>query len=78
MTPTTDHRAVTMRGFSLALRGKQRHMEHHEHNPGEPVFGEHAEDAPHNPGEPTFGDEPTPDDSRAGTSPDEGADDRRD
>lgn len=32
-------------------------MEHEEHNPGEPEFGEHSEDAPHNPGEPQFGDE---------------------
>jgi len=35
-------------------------MESHEHNPGEPEFGEHAEDAPHNLGEQTFGDEPEP------------------
>jgi hypothetical protein len=52
-------------------------MEHPEHNPGEPAFGDHAEDAPHNPGEPTFGDEPAPDEPPSRTSPDEAADDRR-
>ncbi len=31
-------------------------MEHDEHNPGEPEFGEHDDDAPHNPGEPQFDD----------------------
>jgi hypothetical protein len=36
-------------------------MEHPEHNPGEPEFGDHDEDAAHNPGEFQFGseDEPT-------------------
>ncbi len=32
-------------------------MEHQEHNPGEPEFGEHADEAPHNPGEPRLGDD---------------------
>ncbi len=48
-------------------------MEHPEHNPGEPSFGDHAEDAPHNPGEPTFGGEPTPDDGSDETAPPDSA-----
>lgn len=43
-------------------------MEHPQHNPGEPEFGEHDEDAPHNPGEPQFGEEQEP------TQPDEDED----
>ncbi len=46
--------------FWMTKTGKDQGMEHPEHNPGEPSFGEHAEDAPHNPGEQTFGGEPTP------------------
>lgn len=37
-------------------------MEHPEHNPGEPEFGDHSDDAPHNPGEPQFDDPESTDD----------------
>ena len=48
-------------------------MEHPEHNPGEPEFGDHADAAPHNPGEPEFGDEPGPDEEEAQPEGDEPA-----